>query len=179
MHLRLSEGNLFHGNAVSAVASNTHIVQKESPMPASLRRARAHTHTQRRCKESSHGVCQPFLCRASPPARGAQRRAVQSGGTQSTRNSTTAKGRARALHTTPAVRQGHSPGNSAAVPAAMAFCVARNHRQCSTFAAVGRGVRHYCPRHHTGHPPLPVPPRTQGRVRAAGLRTPGGGGPLS
>ena len=56
------------------------------------------------------------------------------------------------------------------------LCDTHNHRQCSTCAAVGRGVRHCCAGHHTGHPPLPASPGTRGRVRAAGLRTPGGGG---
>ena len=35
------------------------------------------------------------------------------------------------------------------------LCVAHQHRQCSTCAAVGRGVRHCCARHHAGHPPPP------------------------
>ena len=53
---------------------------------------------------------------------------------------------------------------------------AHNHRQCATCAAVGRGVWHCCARRHTGHPPLPIPPGAPGRARAAGLRTPRGGG---
>ena len=57
------------------------------------------------------------------------------------------------------------------------LCVAHQHRQCSTCAAVGRGVRHCRARRHAGHPPLPTTsPGPLGRVRAAGLRTPGRGG---
>ena len=56
------------------------------------------------------------------------------------------------------------------------LCATHNHRQCATCAAVGRGVRHCCARRHTGHPPLPIPPGAPGGARAAGLRTPRGGG---
>ena len=59
------------------------------------------------------------------------------------------------------------------------LCAAHNHRQCATCAAVGRGVRYCCARRHTGHPPLPIPPGAPGRARAAGLRTPRGGGGIS
>ena len=60
-------------------------------------------------------------------------------------------------------------------------CATHKHRQCATCAAVGRGVRHCCARGHVGHPRPPAqersrPPGAPGRARAAGLRTPGGGG---
>ena len=130
---------------------------------------------QRRGKESSQGVCQRFLCRTSPVGRGAQRRAVQSGGTQWRCSNTCARGRGRALHTPQRCAKARRPETRPRLPR-LWLCCAHNHRQCSTCAAVGRGVRHCCARRHTGHPPLPAPPRTQGTVRAVGLRTPGGGG---
>ena len=57
------------------------------------------------------------------------------------------------------------------------ICVAHQHRQCASGAAVGRGVRHCCARGHAGHPRvLATLPRLRGRVHQAATRTPGSGG---
>ena len=102
---------------------------------------------QRRGKESSQGVCQRFLCSTNPTGRGAQRHAVQSGGTNLRRSNTCARGGA-VLFTPPRQWAG---GYGTAAPGAI----------------------------QNPPPPPPAllaPPGTQGRVRAAGLRIPGGGG---
>ena len=130
---------------------------------------------QRRGKESSQGVCQQFLCRASPVGRGAQRRAVQSGGTQWRRSNTCARGRGRALHTTPAARQGQAPGNLAAAPAAVALRCTQPQTMIHMRSGGQRGAALLRQAPHRTPPPTGTL-GTQGRVRAAGLRTPGGGG---
>ena len=59
------------------------------------------------------------------------------------------------------------------------LCAAHNHRQCSTCAAVGKGVRHLCASRHTGHPPTGTA-WDIGQSEGGGAAHPRrGGGPLS
>ena len=46
------------------------------------------------------------------------------------------------------------------------LCVAHQHRQCSTCAVVGSGVRHCCARRHAGHPPSAQSIDIMGNVKA-------------
>ena len=54
-------------------------------------------------------------------------------------------------------------------------CVAHQHRQCASCAAVGRGVRHCCTRGHAGHPRPTMRGRQRG-TRRAQAHPPGAGG---
>ena len=54
-------------------------------------------------------------------------------------------------------------------------CVAHQHRQCASCAAVGRGVRHCCARGHAGHPRPTMRARQRG-TRRAEAHPPGAGG---
>ena len=54
-------------------------------------------------------------------------------------------------------------------------CVAHQHRQCASCAAVGRGVRHCCARGHAGHPRPTMRGRQRG-TRRAEAHPPGAGG---
>ena len=57
------------------------------------------------------------------------------------------------------------------------LCNTHQHRQCAACAAMGRGVRQCCTRRHPRQPHHPATsPRPRGRARAAGARTPWGGG---
>ena len=75
----------------------------------------------------------------------------------------------------PSGAQGLAPGNAAAAPAVVALRCTQPQTMLNMRGS-GQGVQHCCARRHTGHPPLLSPLGTQGRVRAAGLCTPGGGG---
>ena len=57
------------------------------------------------------------------------------------------------------------------------ICLAHRHRQCTTCAAVGRGVRHCCARGHVGHPRPSAQERSRGAAltRTSGAHTPGTG----
>ena len=59
------------------------------------------------------------------------------------------------------------------------LCAAHNHRQCSTCAEVGRGVRHCCARRHTGHPPYRYRLGHRAERGRRGCAPQEGGGPLS
>ena len=133
---------------------------------------------QRRGEESSQGVCQRLLCRTSFTGRGA--RGVQYIVEEPSGDAATpAPGGGAVLFTPPQqCAVARRPETRPRLPR-LWLCTVPNHRQCSTCAAVGRVVRHCCARRHTGHPPLPEPSGAPGRARAAGLRTPGGGDPLS
>ena len=129
-------------------------------------------------KAAGAGVCQRLLCRASPARRGAQRRAMQSGETQWRRNNTCAMGRGRVLHTTPAVRQGRAPGNSAAAPAAVVLrCTQlRTMLHMRGVGQVGAALLRHAP--HMITPPTGTAWDT-GQSECGGAAHPGRGGGLS
>ena len=62
----------------------------------------------------------------------------------------------------------------------LSVCAAHQHRQCTSCAAVGRGVRHCCARGHAGHPRPTVALRgQQPGARRAEAHPPGAGGTRS
>ena len=62
-------------------------------------------------------------------------------------------------------------------PPRLWICVANQHRQCVSCAALGKGVRHCCARGHAGHPRPPAALQgPRGGARRTAAHTPGAGG---